>query len=74
MTDLDYYAWRVPTTDDDGPRLLVPMGNPAIHEAPFDLLFNTEAEARAALDEWDVADDAAEENWVLVHYVGTVVT
>lgn len=74
MSDLDFYCWRVPTSDEDGnPRLLVPWADPQLYEWPFDFMFNNEEEAQIALDEWDAREDAQEEQWVLIHYRGTQV-
>lgn len=70
MIDLDYFCWREPTKDASGnDRLLIPWADSMQHEFPFDFVYAT---AQEAIDSKDDYDDAADEEWVLVHYVGTV--
>ncbi len=56
-----WYCWRVLVTfADETPRLLVPWGDPHVYEYPFDFLYSTPDEARAAKQ-----DQAPDEDWIL---------
>lgn len=71
--DLDYYQWRRPVMYDGDFRLLMPHSDPGAYESPFSLMWRSEEEAQAGLEDWGVEEDAIEEHWILVHYTGTIV-
>jgi hypothetical protein len=64
-----WLAWKERRSVGGRQRLLVPWSDPTQHEEPFDLLFETEAEAHAARD--DAGAEA--EPWVLVQVTFQVV-
>jgi hypothetical protein len=64
-----WLAWKERRIIDGRERLLVPWSDPTQHEEPFDLLFETEAEAHAAREE----AGAEAEPWVLVRVTFQVV-
>jgi hypothetical protein len=57
-----WFTWKEPRQVDGRVRLLTPWSDPAEHETPFDLLFETAEEAKAAREEHGAQD----EPWVLV--------
>jgi len=65
-----HYVWRkfVTVGDETEPRLIVPHGDPMAYERPFDYLFDSVAAAYQGLNDFDGAEDAAAENWVLCRH------
>ena len=65
-----WYTWKVHETiegyEDEGPRLMIPHGDPMEHESSFDYLAKTEQAAQTLLDDYDVREEAEADNWILV--------
>lgn len=60
------YVWRILVEDENkNQRLIVPNSDPDMYEFAFDFLFKTVSEADKALVDYDVLEQAINENWVL---------
>jgi hypothetical protein len=70
LLDLDYFAWRERAVIDGEERLLVPWSDPRLYEFAFDFIYLSKEEALEGKDSYD---EAIDEDWVLVHYNGTIV-
>lgn len=72
---LDFYGWRQRCKDEDDSteRLIIPHSNPQEYEDPLDAMFPTPEAAQECLVDLELADEAAAEGWVLVHFLATIV-
>ena len=64
-----YYSWFEVGEIDGKKRLLTPHSDPFEYEYAIDFMFKTQEEAISGLEEWDVKDEAIENNWVLCEIV-----
>lgn len=64
-----YYTWKIWSKTDK--MYYTPRGDPMQYEYAFDFVFNTPDDAKSALEEWDVLEEARDENWVLVKVTST---
>jgi len=62
-----HYVWKVLATMVDGkePQLFTPFRYPEDEDEPFELMFDTPELAVQGLIDFDVADGAKSEGWIL---------
>ena len=73
MTNLptrSYFTWKL----CKGDRYYTPQADPRKYEHPFDYLFDSRDEALNALSDFDVLEDATDQEWVLVKVTYTQVS
>lgn len=71
---LDHYQWKEPVRDSETGliNLLTPHSDGMEYEYSIDFLFLSTVSAAQALIDWDVLDEAIENNWVLVKVSATM--